>query len=100
MIVNVSSTNLFHGTGGEGDVVMAWTSRSSINKLATMGLKGEPIAAPSVFSQSLPWKEKYVEICFMVMVVLRCNFFSSSRCSLMMLTAGCIGMDVKSALTS
>ena len=46
MIVNVSSTNLFHRAGGVVDVLMAWTSRSSIYKLATMGLMGEPIAAP------------------------------------------------------
>ena len=50
MIVNVSPTNLSHKAGGVVDVLMAWTSRSSINKLATIGLMGEPIAAPSVCS--------------------------------------------------
>ena len=49
MIVKVSSTYLFHRAGG-GDVLMAWTSRSSINKLATMGHIGEPMAALSVYS--------------------------------------------------
>ena len=34
MIVNVLSTNLFQSTGGEADVMMACTSRSSINRLA------------------------------------------------------------------
>ena len=42
MMVKVSSTYIFHRTGGVGEVLMAWTSRSSINKLATMGLIGEP----------------------------------------------------------
>ena len=50
MIVSVSYTYLFQSTGGEGDVLMAWTSRSSINRLATMGLMGDPIVAPSVCS--------------------------------------------------
>ena len=50
MIVNVSSTNLFQSTGDDGYVMMAWTSRSSINRLATMGLICDPIAAPSVCS--------------------------------------------------
>ena len=50
MIVNVSSTYLFQSTGDEGDVLMAWTSRSSMNRLATMGLMGDPTATPSVCS--------------------------------------------------
>ena len=50
MIVNVSSTYLFHKVGGVVDVLMAWISKSSINKLATNGLIGEPMAAPSVCS--------------------------------------------------
>ena len=50
MIVNVSSTNLFQSTGGECDVMIAWTSGSSINRLATMGLMGDPTGAPSVCS--------------------------------------------------
>ena len=44
----MSSTYLFHEAGGVVDVLMAWTSRSSINRLATIGLMGDPIAAPSV----------------------------------------------------
>ena len=50
MIVSVSCTYLFQSTGVEGDVLMAWTSRSSINRLATMGLMGDNIAAPSACS--------------------------------------------------
>ena len=42
MIVNVSSTNLFHKVGSVVDVLMAWTSRSSIKRLATIGLMGDP----------------------------------------------------------
>ena len=49
-IVCVSWTYLCQSTGGEGDVMMAWTSRSSISRLATMRLMGDPIAAPSVCS--------------------------------------------------
>ena len=104
-IINISLLQ----SRGNGDVLMAWTSRSSINKLTTMGLIGEPIAAPSVCSQNLHWNEKYVflrqnssrqEMCFTVIDVLRCNSLSYSRCFFMMLTAGCIGTDVKSAFTS
>ena len=50
MIVNVSSTNLFQSTEGDGAIMMAWTSKSSLNRFATMGLIGDPIAAPSVCS--------------------------------------------------
>ena len=50
MVVNVSSTNLFHRVGGVVDVLMACFSNSSINKVATSGLIGEPIAAPPVCS--------------------------------------------------
>ena len=48
IIVKVSSTNLFHHDGGVGDVLMAWTSRSSMNRFATIGLIGDPMAAHSV----------------------------------------------------
>ena len=50
MMVNVSSTYLFHKVGGVGDVLMAWVSNSSMYKLAINGLIGDPIAAPSVCS--------------------------------------------------
>ena len=88
MIVKVSSTNLFHSVGGHGDVARALISRSSLNKFATMGLIGDPMAAPSFCSYNLPWNEKYVflrqkssrqEMCFTVMVVLRCKLLSSSK---------------------
>ena len=45
---------LFPQDRGVGEVLIAWTSRSSINKLATMGLIGDPVAAPSLCSQKLP----------------------------------------------
>ena len=41
---------LLFWVGGGVDVLMAWTSRSSINRFATIGLVGEPMAAPSVCS--------------------------------------------------
>ena len=47
IIVNVSSTNFLHIFGGVVDVLIALISRSSMNKLATIGLMGDPIATPS-----------------------------------------------------
>ena len=49
IIVKVSSTNL-HIFGGVLNVLIALISRSSMNKLATTGLMGDPIAAPSFCS--------------------------------------------------
>ena len=60
MMTHVSSTYLFHIKGGCGDVFMALISKSSMYKFATMGLIGEPIAAPSTCSKNFPWKVKYV----------------------------------------
>ena len=87
----------------------ALISRFFLNKFATMGLIGEPMTAPSICSCNLPWNVKYVflrqnssklEMCFTVMVVLRCKVLSSSRCFLMMSIAGSMGREVKSAFTS
>ena len=50
MIMKVSSTNLFHSYGLCGDVARALISKSSIKRLATIGLIGEPMAMPSVCS--------------------------------------------------
>ena len=109
MIVKVSSTNLFHSVGGHGNVARAIISRSSMNKFATMGLIGDPMAAPSFCSYNLPWNTRYVflrqnssrqEMCFTVMVVLRCKLLSSSRSFFMMSNAGSMGMEVKRAFTS
>ena len=44
--------------GGWGAVLRAFCSDYSIYKLATIGLTGEPMAAPSTCSKSWPWKEK------------------------------------------
>ena len=41
VIVEVSSTNLFQILGEDGAVARALVSRSSINKLATIGLMGD-----------------------------------------------------------
>ena len=46
-MVKVSSTYLFQKQGGCGAVLIAFCSKSSIKMLATIGLIGEPIAAPS-----------------------------------------------------
>ena len=78
-------------------------------KFATIGLMGDPIAAPLTCSYSLPWKVKYVvlwqnssrqEMCLTVLAVLLCKSLSSSRCFFMMDITGSIGTDVKSASTS
>ena len=58
MIVKVSSTNLFYSVGGHGDVARALISKSSIKKFATLGLMGDPMAAPSFCSYNLSWNEK------------------------------------------
>ena len=51
-MVRVSSTNLLQKDGGFWAVCMALVSRSSIYRLATNGLMGDPMAVPS-FSFSL-----------------------------------------------
>ena len=66
MMVKVSSTNLFQILGVDGAVARAFVSRSSMNRLATMGLSGDPMAAPLTCSYIFPWNVKYV--------VLRQNF--------------------------
>ena len=50
MMTKVSSTNLLHKLGGVGHVLIAFSSNASMYKLAIMGLRGEPMAAPSVCS--------------------------------------------------
>ena len=44
--------------GGWQAVLRAFCSKYSMYKLATIGLTGEPMAAPSTCSQNWPWKEK------------------------------------------
>ena len=44
--------------GGWGAVLRAFCSKYSIYRLATIGLTGEPTAAPSTCSKNWPWKEK------------------------------------------
>ena len=50
-MTKVSSTYLFHNLGGFTADVMALCSKDSIYKLATMGLTGDPMAAPLVCSK-------------------------------------------------
>ena len=54
MMMKVSSTNLFQSVGGAGAVDSSLISRSSINKLATIGLMGDPIATPFTCSKIFP----------------------------------------------
>ena len=46
MIVKVSSTNLFQILGVDGAVARAFVSRSSIKRLATIGLRETPWLLP------------------------------------------------------
>ena len=95
--------------GGCGAVLMAWFSYFSIYRFATMGLIGDPMAAPSCCSKNLSWKIKYVLIrqysSSLVMFftdkdVLLWSSGSSSSNYLMVFMAGLMGTEVKSALTS
>ena len=86
-MTKVSSTNLFQRLGGCGAVSRALVSKCSIYILATMGLSGDPIAAPSTCSKCCPWKTKYVllkqnsnslMICLVFMLALLGRSLSSS----------------------
>ena len=57
-MTKVSSTNLFQRLGVCGAVSRALVSKCSIYTLATMGLSGDPIAAPSTSLKCCPWKTK------------------------------------------
>ena len=46
VMTKVSSTNVSHRGGELGQMLRAFTSNSSINRLAMRGLMGDPIAAP------------------------------------------------------
>ena len=46
VMTKVSSTNLSHKDGGWGQMLKAFSSNSSINRLTIRGLMGDPIAAP------------------------------------------------------
>ena len=59
-ITKVSSTYLFHILGGCSTVLMALSSKASIQMFVTIGLTGDPIAAPLVCSKNWPLKRKYV----------------------------------------
>ena len=54
----VSFTYLKHRPGALGAVLSALDSKLSMRRLATMALIGNPIVAPSNFSQYLPWNRK------------------------------------------
>ena len=109
MMMKVSSTNLFQRVGGVGAVDSALISKSSMNKMATIGLMGDPIAAPFTCSKNFPWRVKYVvlrqnsnrqEIWFTVILVLWCRLVSSSSNFLIISIDGSIGTDVNKDSTS
>ena len=81
----------------------------SMYKLATMGLTGEPMAAPSTCSQNWPRKEKYVFLrqnskrrimSSTSITVLSLRVLSLTNRSLMMLRAGSMGTGVNKTDTS
>jgi len=49
-MMNVSSTYIFHSLGFRGAVIRALFSKFSINKLAIIGDRGDPMATPHVYS--------------------------------------------------
>ena len=57
-MTKVSSTYLHLNLGGWGAVLKAFCSKYSMYRFATIGLTGEPMAAPSTCSKNWPWKEK------------------------------------------
>ena len=57
---NVSSTHLNHALGRLVALLMVLISNSSMSRLATVGLIGDPIAALCTCSKYLPWKRKCV----------------------------------------
>ena len=105
----VSSTNWYHTWGGLIADARAFLSKHSIYRLATMGLTGDPTGAPSTCSWNLLWTEKYV-LCrqnprssmmfWTDNTVLSFNLSSFSKRSLIMFSAGSIGIEVKSEVTS
>ena len=108
----VSSIYLFHRLWGWGNLLRSLASKSSMYKLATMGLISESMVAPSSSSQYLSWNRKCVffkqkllspnrqMMLLTVLVVLCWSSLSCSRCFLMMLMAGSMGTDVNSTFTS
>ena len=60
--MKVSSTTPFQSVAGDGAMARSLVSRSSINKLTTIGLIGDPISAPLTCSNIFPWKVKYVVV--------------------------------------
>ena len=53
-ITQVSSTYLFHILGGHWAVLMAFTSKSSMKRVATMGLMGDPVAVLGFVHRTCP----------------------------------------------
>jgi hypothetical protein len=45
----------------KGEEIRAFFSKYSMNKLAMMGERGDPIATPQVCSKTSPWKLKKVD---------------------------------------
>ena len=108
-ITRVSSTKLTQRHGGCGAVLSAFTSNSSVNRLAIRGLMGEPMAAPWTCSSYLPWKRKYVflrqnsisvTICGMDIWVLCGSVGSCMSLCLTMLIEWSTGTKVNEAFTS
>ena len=109
MTTKVSSTYLFHRHWGWGDVLRVLTLKSSIYRLATMGIMSKCMEASSSCTHYLPWNKEYVFLklnsnrqmmLFTVMDVLCWSTLSCSIWSWMILMTGPMATDMKSAITS
>ena len=108
-MTKVSSTYRFHILGGFTAVVMALCSNDSINKLATIGLTGDPMAAPFVCSKKLALEQEIgieqtefqqlIDVVADMVVLLRSSVFCCSL-FLMISTADVTGIDVSKRDTS
>ena len=108
-MAKVSSTYLCQNLGLCGAVLRAFCSKYSMQRLATMALTMEPMAAPSTCLQNWSWKEKQVLLrqnsnrrimSLTASTVLSLRVWSYSSRSLMMLRAGSTGTEMNMADTS
>ena len=108
-MTKVPSTNLSNRCGVCGAELRAFTSNSSINRLAMEELMGEPMALPCTCSYYLHWKRKYMFLSqnssnmmmfWMDMLVLWCSMGSCVNICCTMCMEGSTTTEVKMALIS
>ena len=92
-MTKVSSTYLSQRLGRSGAECMACSSRSSMERFAMMGDRGEPMGVPSICSKTLLWNWKQVD--------LKHNSMSSTSCGTgMQVLSIRVGSLVSLALTT